>query len=271
MTSDGGPSAFANGDTGSIAATTDNLRAESELFELNAAIAAEQLRDLRENRDARNDAARAKARADKLRIAINASILIIAAAAVLALVSMAVSAARSRTVIIEAFDAPPALAPYGITGKTAAADVQDAFFLVQRNVRSGVTKRDIANGWTQEIEVEVPKTGLSIGQISRLMKAWLGNDTHVGGTLVQLAPDRVALTVRGDNIQAKRFEGSLAELPALATKAAEYVYGEAEPALFTLYLVQSNRYPEADTFARAKIGRVTPPTRYGCSAIGLRR
>ncbi len=169
--------------------------------------------------------------------------------AVFALVAaLIIDAAKSRAVVVDAFDAPPALAPRGVSGKVVASSVLDALTRLQAATRAAAVKRRLTNAWGGDIKVEVPATGVSIGELKRLLHELLGRDVHVEGDLVQLADGRLQLTVRGDDILPKSFVGDADHLDALATTAAEYIYGEADPYLLAAYLSTVGRPADALVF-----------------------
>lgn len=180
--------------------------------------------------------------------AVKALIAAAAAAAATILGVMVTSAASSRTVVVDAFDAPPALAERGLSGTVVAGGVLDALTVIQTALRSTAAKRQISSAWTGDIAVQVPSTGLSIGEIDRLLHQLLSDDTHVGGDLVQGADGALFLTVRGQGVVPRTFTGQAETLPALTVQAAEYVYGTAEPHLFATYLVQADRNQDAVAF-----------------------
>ncbi len=161
---------------------------------------------------------------------------------------LVIEAAGSRAVVVDAFDAPPLLAPRGITGKVVASSVLDALTRLQAATRAAAVKRRLTNAWGGDIKVEVPETGVSIGELKRLLHEMLGRDVHVEGDLVQAADGRLQLTVRGDNILPQTFFGGAEDLDGLASKAAEYIYGEADPYLLAAYLSTSGRPADALEF-----------------------
>jgi tetratricopeptide (TPR) repeat protein len=157
----------------------------------------------------------------------------------------------SRRVVIEPFDTPSALASRGLTGKVVAAGLLGELNRLQLATRSSAAKRDLANAWSADIQLALPEAGVSIGELSRLLKARFGHDVHINGDLVQSEAGELELTVRGDGVQQKTFSGNVNELPRLTTQAAEYVYGQSEPALYATYLSNEGRDTETISFCQS--------------------
>jgi tetratricopeptide (TPR) repeat protein len=86
-------------------------------------------------------------------------------------------------------------------------------------------KRDLTSAWSHEVKVSVPDAGISLGEISTLLKARFGHDLHIGGDLVDAGEGRLALTVRGDGVRAKTFTGKSDELNQLIVAAVSNVLG----------------------------------------------
>ena len=161
----------------------------------------------------------------------------------------------SRSVVVEAFDAPATLAARGVTGKVIAGGVLDELNRLQAATKSSAAKRNLSNAWASEVKLAVPETGISVGEISRLLKARFGHDLHIDGDLVETPTGGLALTVRGDGVQSKTFTGAAGELNKLTTVAAEYVYAESQPALWATYLGNTGRNEDAIAFCRAAFAR----------------
>ena len=168
---------------------------------------------------------------------------------------MLIDAITSHSVIVEPFDAPPAMAASGLSGKVVAGKLLDELTRLQAATRTDAAKRDLKNDWTSDIRVEVPDTGISIGEIGRLLHQRFGHDLHIGGDLVQTETDGLKLTVRGDGVLPKTFSGGAADLGKLTSEAAEYVYGVSQPGLFTQYLTEVNRNDEAIAFAKSHLAQ----------------
>jgi len=183
-------------------------------------------------------------------------VLVATALGVGALVMLS-DAVSSRAVIVEQFDAPPALAASGLSGKVVASDLLDELTRLQAATRSAAAKRKLANDWTGDIKVEIPETGISIGEVERLLHKRFGHDLHIGGDLVQTEDGGVALSVRGDGVLPKVFTGAAGDLEKLTTQAAEYIYGESQPGLFATYLAGRNRNDETVAFAKAHLAKAS--------------
>ncbi len=169
-------------------------------------------------------------------------------------------ALESRSVVVEAFDSPPVMAARGYTGRVVAGGVLDALTRLQAATRSAAVKRNLQNAWTGDIKVEVPETGISIGEIDRLLHERLGRDVHIDGELVQTETG-LALSVRGDSVLPRTFSGGPGDLDKLTTQAAEYVYGQSEPVLYAAYLNTAGRYAEEEAFLQEAFPRASEADR----------
>ena len=184
---------------------------------------------------------------------------------VLAMLTLAVGvvwgAATSRSVVVEPFETPPALASRGVSGRAAAQAVSDRIAAIQAATRTRGTRK-FTTAWSQEIRLETPGVGLSLGEVERLLRDRLGHNVKLGGTLVQEPDGGLALTVRGDGILARTFRGGPGDYALLAGQAAEYLFGAAEPNTMIRYLFTNGRAAEAlplwtRTMARATAAEQT--------------
>jgi tetratricopeptide (TPR) repeat protein len=198
----------------------------------------------------------------RLRVGFQLFIALVATVIGIGAAIMIRDALTSRRVVIEPFDAPPALAARGLTGKVIATRLLDELSRLQDATRSSAAARTLSGAWTSDIKLDVPETGVSIGEISRLLRARFGHDVHIDGDLIE-TPGGLALTVRGNGVPPKRFSGSATELEKLTLEAAEYVYAESQPARWAVYLYQVERYEEAIAFCRTAFASADPLERPG--------
>ena len=243
-------------DPGVARATEAFLERQAHLLDLQA-------KGITDEHDLRMGQLRGQARESKLRrvghrirIALQLFTALLITLIGLGLLVMVYDAFASRSVIVEPFDAPPSLAARGVTGKVVAGGLLDELTRLQSATRSSAAKRNLSNAWTGDIKVEVPKTGVSIGEIQSLLKDRFGHDIHIDGDLVQTDASGLALTVRGDKVLPKTFTGASGDLDKLTTQAAEYIYGQSEPALYGVYLTNAGRSQEAADFGKASYATV---------------
>ena len=191
----------------------------------------------------------------RVRIGLHAVIALVAIGIAIGAAIMIHDAVGSRSVVIDAFDIAPNVAAQVPSGKIVAAGLLDVLTRIQAATRSGAEHRSLSSAWTNDIAIDVPETGISIGQLERTMKARFGHDQHIDGDLAQSAGDGLALTVRGTGILPKTFIGEARHLDKLLTQAGEYAYGQSQPGLFAAYLANNDRNEEAIRFSQTAYAR----------------
>jgi tetratricopeptide (TPR) repeat protein len=198
----------------------------------------------------------------RVRVGMQVLIALVAIVLGLGFASMLYDAFTSHSVVVDAFQAPSGLVSRGLTGDVVAARVLDALQKLQDATR-GVSKGlETKSAWSSDIRIEVPETGVSIGEINRLLHARFGRDLHIDGDLVQTADGGLALTVRGDGVPAKTFAGDANDLDALTVQGAEYVYGRSQPYQYAVYLYQSGRAADAVAFITGAYARAPEDQRF---------
>ena len=198
-----------------------------------------------------------------LRLRVGFQLFLALVATVIGIIAAVVirDAVTSNRVVIEPFDAPSALATRGLSGKVIAGGLLDQLSRLQDATRSSTAGRGLSGAWSSNIKLDVPETGVSLGEISRLLKEQFGHDVHIEGDLIETQTGGLTLTVRGNGVPPKSFGGSAAELDKLTVAAAEYVYSKSQPARWAAFLTNSGRNEEAIAFCRAAIPSVDAPIR----------
>lgn len=178
--------------------------------------------------------------------------------AVLGLALMAWSASRDESIVVQPFSAPPAYAQRGLDGRVLAQLFTDQIVAIRAQSAQGFFAQPSLRGATDEIRIEIPQTGVSLGEVQRLLTVWLGRQKEISGTLSEETPGLVTLTVRVEGHPAVRLEGRPSELDALIGQAAERSFAIADPLQWVLALRLTGRPDEAlahaGAYARA-IGR----------------
>ena len=189
----------------------------------------------------------------RLRVSLQLVLTMVAVLIGAGVVLMVRDAISSRRVIVDPFEVPPALATHGFTGKVVAGALLDELSRLQDATRTSSAARDLSGAWAGHINLEVPETGISVSEISRLLRERLGNDIHIEGDVVELPNGDVSLSVRGNGIPAKSFSGSKTEFEKITIAAAEYAYSKSQPGRWGNYLTETGRNAEAIAFAQSAI------------------
>ena len=143
-------------------------------------------------------------------------------------------AAHSKGLIIEPFSVPPDMAERGLTGEVVAGQMIDKLTTMTKS-ESSRAAQSYANNWGNNIKVEIPETGISIGELRNFLRDWLGHDIHITGEIYRTA-DGIAVTARTSGEEGATFTGKESDLDALVQKAAEHVYEVTQPYRYANYL-----------------------------------
>ena len=169
-----------------------------------------------------------------------------------ALGAMVWDADHTKGLVIEPFSVPADMAQRGLTGQVIASQMIDKL----TEMATHESSRDVqsyANNWGDNIKVEIPETGVSIGELQNFLKDWLGHDIHISGEVYRTASG-IAVTARTGGDAGGTFTGAEADLDKLVQQAAEHVYEATQPYRYANYL-DRNYDPNglADRVARATV------------------
>jgi len=189
---------------------------------------------------------------------------------VLALVAgislMVWNAAHSDGLVIESFTVPPDMAAKGLTGQAIAGQLTDKLSQLQTATDSNRAARSYANDWGGDIKVEIPDTGVSIGEAYRFLKSWLGHETHVSGD-VWRAPAGLVIAARvGGN--GGSVAGTEADLDSLIQKTAEDIYARTQPYRYAVYLNRNGHKDEGIAIWNT-LAATGEPNERGWAYLGL--
>src|SRR4051812_22311522 len=118
--------------------------------------------------------------------------------AILVGVGMAVwNASQASGLVVDGFSVPPQLAASGASGEVIAEDLNEKLALIRdtSDARSLTRSSLVSATRDDDIKVEVPETGVSVGEIWRVLRRWFGHERHLAGNLRLLAGGNLALTV----------------------------------------------------------------------------
>ncbi|HEY1708039.1 MAG TPA: hypothetical protein VGG10_07225 [Rhizomicrobium sp.] len=203
-----------------------------------------QIEDLRREDAIRHWSLRVRHIGDVLKVAFEIAVAFIMIVLAVGIAAALWSASQADGLVVQAFSVPPDLAGRGLTGEVVAAKVLDRLAVMQAQTQSNRAPASYATNWGDDIKVQIPDTGVSIGELNRYLRQWLGHETYITGEVYRTATG-LSITARAGSAASPTFSGSDADFDKLIGKAAESVYRSTQPYRYAVYLDSQNRSPEA--------------------------
>jgi tetratricopeptide (TPR) repeat protein len=154
------------------------------------------------------------------------------------------NASRADGLIVHAFTVPPDLAARGLTGEVVASRVLDRMAQLAREANTAQPASRYESDWTQNSSVEIPQTGVSITELDRLLRAWLGHETHLRGEVVRTT-DGLAVTARAGTVATAAHTGLETQVDPLIASVAEDAFARTQPRRYAVWLLGQDRNAEA--------------------------
>ncbi|HVU20183.1 MAG TPA: tetratricopeptide repeat protein, partial [Rhizomicrobium sp.] len=195
-----------------------------------------------------------------MKVAFELAVALIVTIVAIGLGAMIWSAASDRGLVVESFSVPPDLANRGLTGDVIAAKLLDNLSSLQSQTVSSRAASSYANNWGNDIKLQIPDTGISIGEFNRSLHTWLGHQTRISGEVYR-TPAGLSVTARAGNATSPTFTGTDADLDKLIRQAAESVYHATQPYRYAVYLANVGRTKEAEAAYLALIANGSPKDR----------
>ena len=157
---------------------------------------------------------------------------------------MAWQAHNDHGLTIAAFSVPPDVAGRGLTGQVVAARVLDRLSELQTETLSARPASTYSGNWGDDIKVEIPETGVSIGELNAWLRQWLGHETRVSGEVVRTATG-LSVTARAGAAPGKTVQGAEADIDTLIAQSAEALYASTQSYRYAVYLDGHGKPDEA--------------------------
>src|SRR5471030_1813066 len=152
-------------------AASDYLNEQRVLVRASTELVRIQVHHSDEERELSIQAAKRKRFSDHFRMSFQVFMTLVATVICVGVGVMVWEAATSKSVVLDSFDSPAPLVAQGLTGKVMASRVLDALEELQdatRAVNGGWTS---TNAWPSDVKIELPETGISIGEINHPARA----------------------------------------------------------------------------------------------------
>jgi len=100
-----------------------------------------------------------------------------------------------------------------------------------------------ANGADDDIKIAIPNTGVSVGDVWRYLREWLGHDRRIGGD-VTIVGDQIEITARISGGNGESFRAPIADPTPAIDAAAESIFKQTQPYRYALVIFHT-KGPEA--------------------------
>jgi tetratricopeptide (TPR) repeat protein len=226
-----------------------------------------QSEDLRREDKLRHWSLRVRHISDVLKLGFELAVAFIVLAVALGLGAAVWQASQADGLVIQSFDVPGPTAEKGLSGQVIANKLLDRLTVMQNATDSTRAASSFTNDWSNDIKVEIPDTGVSLGEVVRFLHGWLGHETHLSGELYETVSG-IALTVRMDNAPGQTFTGKPDDLDAVVAQAAEAVFARAQPYRYSVYLTERARFDDSIAVMR-KLAASGPRAETAWANVGL--
>jgi tetratricopeptide (TPR) repeat protein len=170
-------------------------------------------------------------------------------------------AAHDDGLVIEAFSVPPDLAARGLTGEVVASQLLANLSAFQSISISTRDASSFTHNWDNDIKVEIPETGVSVGEFNRFLHEWLGHQTHITGAVYRTGSG-IAVTARVGSDIAPTVAGGEADLDQLLRKTSEAIYRAAQPYRYAQYVFNAGRFDEGEAAQKMLVANGSPQDRF---------
>ncbi|MEO8811286.1 MAG: hypothetical protein ABI376_00040 [Caulobacteraceae bacterium] len=208
---------------------------------------------------------------EALRVAFQGLIILVGLLVLAGVGLLVVQARAAQSLIVDPFRTSSEMAARGLDGTVLASRLLDKLRQIQNDTESARAASSFTKDFGEEIKVEIPQTGVSVGELERYLRQWLGHDTHISGELFKgwaqagvkdAGPgDRLVLTVRAGASPGDTVEGRPAELDGLLQQAAEDIVARTQPYRYTVYLERAGRLAAAEAALATLATRGSPQDR----------
>jgi tetratricopeptide (TPR) repeat protein len=211
------------------------LRKQSTVADKQALLLDLEIADLQREDSLRHWSLRIRHISDVMKLGFEFSVAFVVVVLVVGLGSALWNAAHDNGLIIETFSVPPDMTAKGVTGEVVASKILDRLSAMQSETDSTRAASSYTNNWDKDIKVQVPDTGVSLGEIDTYLHEWLGHQMHIKGEVYRTASG-IAVTAGASGIASTTVTGGEQDLDTLIDKTADAIYRGTQPYRYALYV-----------------------------------
>src|SRR6202789_84001 len=196
---------------------------------------------------------------DQMRGALQIMMIAVGAVVVVAIAAALWNASEADGLVVDAFSVPPGFAQRGEGGDVVASDLTNHLAAVRAIAMGDAysTARDVSKDRSTDLSVELPETGVSLAEVGRALRGWLGHERHMSGNLRARADGTLVLTATLDGGAPITVGG--ADLDALEQSVAEKVFCAFDQVGCFNYLLGAGRWNDLATFTQSRVAAAQTP------------
>jgi len=229
------------------------LRSQRQLVEM-------QIKHFDAERRSALSSARLRQSSDQVKFGFLAVTTLIFVAVIIGFAVMAWRASQDSGLVIEAFSVPPDLVQRGLNGRVVATLLQDKLAKLEAETETSRPARSYANDWSGDIKIEIPETGVSVGEVSRLLHEQLGHATRIDGEVFRTV-DGLTASARTDGT-AVEASGADRDLDRLLGTLALGLYRHTQPYRSAIWLSLHDRAAESKAVLLGLTRNADPEERF---------
>jgi tetratricopeptide (TPR) repeat protein len=167
------------------------------------------------------------------------------------------SAHEDHGLVVDSFSAPPGLEAKGLSSQAIAEDFVSRLSAIRdfANRNSITYTQDVRGSESDAIKVELPETGVSLVEVDRWLRNWLGHETHIKGSLRDDGDGKLSLVVAASHLAPVVVKGDSADIDGLIQAGAEKAFQLYDPTNYVVYLATSGHIEEARPAAEYNLSR----------------
>jgi tetratricopeptide (TPR) repeat protein len=179
------------------------------------------------------------------------------------------NARQASGLVIQPLSTPPDLTQRGLDSRAVSSQLLDRLNRLQAETDSIRAANTYANNWEGDVSVEIPSTGVSIGELDRWLRGALGRETVISGEVTR-AGESLSMTVRTPSGGGRTIVSPSGDLDALVQGAAEAIYEMTQPYRYGWYLQNGGRREEGLAVMRRLVAAGAPLDRaYANMGLGV--
>ena len=175
--------------------------------------------------------------------------------AAVAVLAMAWNARQADGLLVEPLLVPQSIVDQGLSGAVLARRALDRMATLDE--QTGYFRAvHVSGNWSQSAAIPIPRTGLTVDDVDRSLRRWLGRQTIVTGEVFSVK-DVATVLLRTDAGRAVSRSGPADQVAALTQEAAEALFAQVRPLQYGYGIARRGDLDGGRRYAEAALRKAT--------------